>query len=176
MLRMVGDSNCCGSVFNSDPLVTLGVLQVFRDITHCFCTRVFCRRLIYEDCCESEYSSLCLAAHAVHLVMLVHPFKQEGPQGPLLAVEILRKGHKRFWQRAHFCGRLGLVLRHAALGLLNQVPDPEPDEEPSDPDDTEDPEDPVTWLRLAGKLAAEGRHEEAEACRKTAMDLMQQNR
>ena len=53
------------------------------------------------------------------------------------------------------------------------VVEAKPDEEPSDPDDTEDP---VTWLRLAGKLASEGRHEEAEACRKTAMDLMQQNR
>jgi len=55
-------------------------------------------------------------------------------------------------------------------------PDSEPDEAASDLDDTEDPEDPVTWLKLAGKLATEGRHEEAEACRKTAMDLMQQNR
>jgi hypothetical protein len=50
------------------------------------------------------------------------------------------------------------------------------DEEPSELDDSGDPEDPITWLRLAGKMAAEGRHEEAEACRKTAMDLMQQNR
>ena len=38
------------------------------------------------------------------------------------------------------------------------------------------PEDSVTWLKLAGKMAVEGRHEEAGACRKTAMDLMQQNR
>ena len=57
-------------------------------------------------------------------------------------------------------------------------PESEPvlDEAPSELDDSEDPEDPITWLRLAGKMAAEGRHEEAEACRKTAMDLMQQNR
>jgi hypothetical protein len=60
----------------------------------------------------------------------------------------------------------------------SESPESEPvlDESPSEPDGSEDPEDPVTWLRLAGKMAAEGRHEEAEACRKTAMDLMQQNR
>jgi len=64
-------------------------------------------------------------------------------------------------------------------------PKPEPEPEPettataeTSPAQSTDPDsdDPVSWLRLAGKMAAEGRHEEAEACRKTAMDLMQQNR
>ena len=59
-------------------------------------------------------------------------------------------------------------------------PPPEP-EQPATEDATpaessdHDPDDPVSWLRLAGKMAAEGRHDEAEACRKTAMDLMQKN-
>jgi hypothetical protein len=55
-------------------------------------------------------------------------------------------------------------------------PESKPDDASSEPEEDGDPEDPVTWLKLAGKMAAEGRHEEAEACRKTAMDLMHQDR
>ena len=59
-------------------------------------------------------------------------------------------------------------------------PPPEPEQpatEDATPTESSDhaPDDPVSWLRLAGKMAAEGRHDEAEACRKTAMDLMQKN-
>jgi len=53
---------------------------------------------------------------------------------------------------------------------------PEPEPAPTEENPDHDPDDPVSWLRLAGKMAAEGRHDEAEACRKTAMDLMQQDR
>ena len=69
-------------------------------------------------------------------------------------------------------------------------PSPPPEEEP-EPEDSKpaekkdpihriaeitDPEDPVSWLRMAGELAAAGRKEEAEMCRKTAMSLLEENR
>tara|TARA_A100001037_G_scaffold302122_1_gene333071 strand:- start:775 stop:3960 length:3186 start_codon:yes stop_codon:yes gene_type:complete len=66
----------------------------------------------------------------------------------------------------------------------DEAPKPSSSEpEPSATEDTtpkestdHDPDDPISWLKLAEKMTAEGRHEEAEACRKTAMVLMQQNR
>ena len=35
------------------------------------------------------------------------------------------------------------------------------------------PDDPLSWLRMAEAMEAANRHEEAERCRKTAMDLME---
>jgi predicted adenine nucleotide alpha hydrolase (AANH) superfamily ATPase len=35
------------------------------------------------------------------------------------------------------------------------------------------PDDPLSWLRMAEAMDAANRHEEAERCRKTAMELME---
>ena len=37
------------------------------------------------------------------------------------------------------------------------------------------PDDPLSWLRMAEAMDAANRHEEAERCRKTAMDLMEKD-
>ena len=37
-------------------------------------------------------------------------------------------------------------------------------------------DDPISWLRMAAEMAAASRKKEAEMCRKTAMDLLQENR
>ena len=54
----------------------------------------------------------------------------------------------------------------------------EPAEEDAEPDiaDIKNPEDPISWLRMAGELAAAGRKEEAEMCRRTAMSLLEEER
>ena len=83
-----------------------------------------------EDVEQVSQQALGLAAHAVDLVMLVHAFVEERPQGALAVGQGVREGDERHVHGADCSSVGGLVERDAAAGFVGDVVDPDADEAP----------------------------------------------